>query len=118
MSNYPDAYGKWAGNPVGMRPDLTRCCEEVRIPHGWQYYQCARKRGHGPDGEYCKQHDPAAVKARKEKSEAEWRAKFNKERVKYYGATFLKVLQEIADGHNDPRTLAKETIDAFEKGGR
>lgn len=31
--------------------DKTRCVEEVSGQH-----QCSRKRGHGPGGEYCRQH--------------------------------------------------------------
>lgn len=120
VTAYKEKYGNWAGNPEGAKPDLTRCCEEVGrdIGHRTSFGQCTRKRGYGPGGEYCKQHDPAAVKARREKSDSEWKAKFNKDRVRYYGASFLAVLQQIADGHNDPRTLAKETIEAYEKGAR
>ena len=51
-------YGEWAGNPKGVREDVTRCVREV-FPGsggGWIPYQCQRKRGYGPDGLYCKQH--------------------------------------------------------------
>ena len=47
-------YGNWAGNPKGQSENKTRCVEEI-----WSRYisyQCSRKRGHGPNGEYCKQH--------------------------------------------------------------
>jgi hypothetical protein len=50
-------YGVWAGCPQGQAEDLTRCIEEVWPTDGsWIPYQCSRKRGHGPDGLYCKQH--------------------------------------------------------------
>ena len=51
-------YGKWAGNPKGVPEDETRCIEEVwpSDGHGWNSYQCTRKRGYGKDGLYCKQH--------------------------------------------------------------
>lgn len=52
-------YGQWAGNDRGVAEDVTRCVEEVPDPYtarGFVYKQCARKRGHGPNGEYCKQH--------------------------------------------------------------
>jgi len=52
-------YGEWAGNPEGVPERLTDCIKEVWPPTsggGWQPYQCQRKRGHGPDGLYCKQH--------------------------------------------------------------
>lgn len=47
-------YGQWAGNERGTPEDTTRCIEEVRPM--WVSYQCTRKRGHGPNGLYCKQH--------------------------------------------------------------
>lgn len=51
-------YNQWAANPKGDPEDKTRCIEEV-IPLsnlGWASHQCYRKRGHGKDGLYCKQH--------------------------------------------------------------
>jgi len=47
-------YGVWAGNPKGWPEDAARCITEVS--DGWHFSQCGRKRGHGPDGLYCKQH--------------------------------------------------------------
>jgi hypothetical protein len=50
-------YGCWAGNSAGTKEDESRCIEEVwPSSGGWIPYQCQRKRGHGPDGLYCKQH--------------------------------------------------------------
>ncbi len=49
-------YGCWAGNPNGTLEYPDRCIEEVWPSHGWIPHQCNRKRGHGPDGLYCKQH--------------------------------------------------------------
>ena len=50
-------YGCWGGNPNGMREDPELCIEEVLPTHGsWIPRQCSRKRGHGPDGCYCRQH--------------------------------------------------------------
>ena len=50
-------YGCWAGMPRGVAEDVTRCIEEV-TPAGRSIIQsqCGRKRGHGKDGLYCKQH--------------------------------------------------------------
>lgn len=37
--------------------DRERCIAEVSEPPHYIYaHQCRRKRGHGPDGEYCVQH--------------------------------------------------------------
>lgn len=49
-------YGQWAGNERGVLMDITRCVEEVWPQVGWVPYQCTRLRGHGPDGEFCRQH--------------------------------------------------------------
>lgn len=51
------AYGIWAGMPNGTPEDETRCIEEVSTRERWaHYHQCYRKRGHGIDGLFCKQH--------------------------------------------------------------
>ena len=53
-------YGCWAGKPNGNAEDLTRCAESVRGSGGgfssFISVQCSRARGHGLNGEYCKQH--------------------------------------------------------------
>ena len=47
-------YGSWAGRRDGVPEDKTRCVASV--PSQWITAQCSRKRGHGMDGLYCKQH--------------------------------------------------------------
>jgi hypothetical protein len=55
--NGPRRYSVWNGNPSGNPEDPSRCIEEIwPTDGGWIPYQCSRKRGHGPDGLYCKQH--------------------------------------------------------------
>lgn len=49
-------YDVWAGNPEGIPEDETCCIESVVDYSGWHTYQCSRKRGYGPNGDYCKQH--------------------------------------------------------------
>lgn len=50
-------YNTWAGNPQGVAEDVTRCVEELHDRgRGGMFYQCPAKRGHGPDGLYCKRH--------------------------------------------------------------
>lgn len=116
---YPKAYGKWAGSPEGQKPDYSRCCQEVWSRERWsRHYQCQKKRGHGPDGAYCKQHDPAAAKAREDATCARWNAKWNKERYEMYGRTFFDALVKIAEGYNDARGLAQEVVENFRAGER
>lgn len=65
MSAEPRRYGQWAGNPQGQPERLMDCREEVWPEHGMAY-QCQRKRGHGLNGWFCKQHakrHPVAVAA-------------------------------------------------------
>ena len=50
-------YGGYRGDKQ-IPEDPTRCIEEVvsyatNFPN---FHQCRRKRGYGPDGNYCKQH--------------------------------------------------------------
>lgn len=118
LDHYPKAYGAWAGNPAGSTPNHDNCCFEVSRAHGrWTSFgQCTRKRGFGPDGAFCKTHDPEAVKARQEASHVAWRDKHNKERYSWNGRSFYNVLKQIADGHNDARGLAQDTIKAFHDG--
>lgn len=67
-------FGVWAGEPEGRPEDVKRCIANVFPADGRGiHYQCHRSRGHGPDGEWCKQHDPAKVAARRTKREAKWK---------------------------------------------
>lgn len=116
-SLYKKAYGAWAGFPAGHAPNLDLCCEEISTNERWpKRHQCSRKRGHGPDGAYCKQHDPDAVKSRQSAADAKARAKWNEERYKIHGKTFFDALEKIANGHNDARGLAQEVIATFKDG--
>lgn len=114
-AHYPDRYGAWAGNECGTAPDYDRCCKEV-WPNdgGFTPYQCRRKAAHGPDGAYCKTHDPAAVKARSQAALAKWDAKARAERPKLFAHDMLAVLRKIECGHNDPRGIASEIINKIE----
>ena len=56
MVDKPRVYGRWAGRPEGTPEDPARCIEEVWHKQDWRHYQCRFKRGHGPDGLYCKIH--------------------------------------------------------------
>lgn len=49
-------YGDWRGNPGGSPEDITHCIEAIVRDNNWWTSQCSRKRGHGKDGLYCKQH--------------------------------------------------------------
>lgn len=107
-----ERYGAWAGDPKGRPEDKTRCIEEVwGGPRGMISYQCGKKRGHGPKGYYCAQHSPDA----KAKRAAAATARFEADMERRYkpqrdARAFEAALKKIRDGHNDPRTLAKEVL--------
>ena len=116
-SLYKKSYGAWAGFPQGHAPDYSLCCAEVSANERWpRYHQCSKRRGHGADGAYCKQHDPAVAKARADAADARGKAKWNAGRYEIYGRTFFDALLKIAEGYNDARGLAQDTIDNFRKG--
>ena len=49
-------YGVNAIRPDGISEDPTRCAEAVWNKDDFATRQCTRKRGHGPNGDYCVQH--------------------------------------------------------------
>ena len=109
--HYKAKYGDWAGNTNGHKPNYDRCCEEViGAGRGMLFSQCARKAKYGPDGAYCKQHDPAAVAERRRVENEKYQQAMKKARPKWYAAEMLSILRQIADGHNDPRSIATEIV--------
>ena len=82
-------YARWAGNEKGTQEDVTRCIESV---HGGAHrivgYQCSKKRGYGPDGLYCKQHDPAAQQARDSAMARKWELERARSEVKWSAESF------------------------------
>lgn len=93
------------------RPDSQRCCEIVY--DGWWSKQCSRKRGFGPEAAYCKQHDPATVAARDAEKRVKWEADSKKYQLSFRAPQLLEALKKIAEGHDDPRALAAETIESL-----
>lgn len=108
-------YGKWAGNPAGEAEDETRCIEQVadNSTRFTRYRQCGKKRGHGPDGLYCKVHVPDNVRARLEEKSKHDEEAWELRRFEFNGAAFARALKLIMDGHNDPRAVAREALDGF-----
>lgn len=49
-------YDQSAINTKGTQEDTTRCIASVSTCNGWHFPQCSRKRGHGREGLFCKQH--------------------------------------------------------------
>jgi hypothetical protein len=47
-------YGCWAGNPSGRAENKENCVQQMFDQVIGR--QCSKKRGYGPDKEWCKQH--------------------------------------------------------------
>ncbi len=114
-SLHKEGYGRFSRAPA----DPNLCCMEVSSGGNWQHYrQCTRKRGHGREQAYCKQHDPEAVKARREVRNAKWRAQSDERdrrwKLEAAAPRMLDALRQIRDGHNDPRALAEEALRGLE----
>lgn len=108
-------YGKWAGCPNGRAYDPKRCAEEVQESiRGGLFHQCARKPGYGPDGLFCRQHDPAEVKRRSDESARLDKERRDRERPRWYGPSMLKIIRQIAEGHNDPTALCRAFIKQYD----
>ncbi len=95
--------------------DAAMCQFEVcTYMSGWPYYhQCMRK--HVAGGLYCKQHDPAAIEARRKKSDAEGEAAWNARMIEHGSQEFFAALKKIADGDNNPRETAASAIAPYRK---
>ena len=126
MSRVPDPdargvrrYNAWAGNPKGHPEDKSRCAVSVTPNERGGFvhsHQCRRPRGHGPGGLYCKQHEPAAERARRDAASKRYQAKIDRLLSPSRRAdAFEAVLREIAGGHNDPRRLAADALEQFEQ---
>tara|TARA_R110000744_G_scaffold203992_1_gene322864 strand:- start:132 stop:500 length:369 start_codon:yes stop_codon:yes gene_type:complete len=112
LAQYPKGYGRRNQS----LPDYERCAEAVSSGDGWLgSHQCSRKAKHGPHGAWCKQHDPEAVKAKREARDVKWKAEWKASSANNKFKIDCQVaIRSIAAGHNDPRGLAQEIIDELE----
>lgn len=95
------------------RTKKPRCQKSVWRSGEWGSSQCSRAAKPGSD--FCKVHNPAAEAerdaVRKARSEEQWAER----RLEIHGKHFYAALEKIAAGHNDPRGLAQEVINEFNK---
>ena len=100
------------------RPDYSKCGKSLFS--NFQSYQCSNKARYDPNAKgamtRCGVHSKAAAEKRRERERVkagEKRKAYEARKLKSLRASdYVKVIQAIADGHNDPRTLAKEYLKA------
>lgn len=107
----PRVYNQWGGRP--REEDAARCIEYVW--DGWRNHQCSRKRGHGPDRLYCKQHDPDAVAARRKAAMELLEARSARQALPHTKLDIaMSALEKIA-ADNAPDTMKKIAQTALEQ---
>ncbi len=104
-----------------MDDDKTPRCQE-RVWHtmgNWgQSAQCCRAGKAEDDGVWhCKQHSNVEVRRRRKKKGEKYDKEWAAMRLRIHGPHFHGVLEQIANGHNDARELAREALDEFNGGG-
>jgi transposase-like protein len=111
-ARFRPAYGRYGH----ARPDFARCADTVSSGSVWHgSKQCSRKNGHGPDGAFCKQHDPQAIAAKRVALDAAWKRKSDQQaRDIAFALQSKDAIRAIAEGHNDPMTLAREILARYE----
>lgn len=95
--------------------DPERCIEIVTTyATNWpKQHQCSRKKA---VGDYCKQHDPKAVEARREKQSARYKAERQKYLTEMRGPAYKAALIEIASGKlNDPAGFAAMQLERIDR---
>lgn len=123
--NLPGAGFIWVSRYGNAKPREGGC--RASVGSGFCSSQCGNKAKvdrdvlhHGKPARfgYCGVHDPVAVKEKREVREAKWRAEWAaktaaraaKEREAALASDAVAAIRAIAAGHNDPRTLALETL--------
>lgn len=111
LASYSKSYGAWAGGK-GRPADHSKCCKRVTPAHSWHSQQCSKPNGKGPHGAHCTMHDPIKVAERQRKSTENFYANERQREMRSVGRA-IEALLLIEKGHNDPRSLAKETLDMY-----
>jgi len=106
--HFRENYGRYHTNA----PDYSRCAASVPdAGSSFGSHQCRRKNGHGPDGAWCKTHDPVACAEREKAKHEDWRRRHERQCREFaFREDCIRAITEIADGHNDPRGLAMGII--------
>lgn len=118
----------YRGRSFAPREGDPKCCRAAIWGDGLHPNQCTRKPKveRDVDGKtygFCGLHDPEVVAARALERHAKWEAKWNagdraRERAQATQAALKAcrdAIEMIAAGHNDPRSLAAETLKLFPK---
>lgn len=96
------------------------CCGKTR-GSVWRAGSCTRKAQ--PGSKFCFQHDPANIDKKHTERKARWEeeervreiARQRAARIFAFNQATRGVLQQIADGHNNPRALARKTLRILEE---
>lgn len=108
-AQYPKYYGR-AYAPI--TPDFNRCAGRVGSAGSFGgSCQCSRKHGHGPQGAWCKTHDPVAREEKRMTRLAAERAKWARDAaIRALRSERDDIIRKIAEGHDNPRELCADWL--------
>lgn len=107
---------------VWFAGELRPSCTE-RVHSGYSGGPCRNKPKHDPDHNgnptKCGHHSAAAKQRKKDKADErdrKWREKWNRDSaIRALNVQRDEIIQKIAAGHNDPRGLCQDWLDAMAK---
>lgn len=103
---------------------MAKCCATTR-QGGWSRYGCTREAQAG--SKFCFQHDPVNIKKKQDERHAKWKRESEarermwaikearEAREASYRTESEAALRKIAEGHNDPRRLARKVLKILEE---
>lgn len=101
-----------------------KCCATT-WSGGWSRYSCSREAQ--PGSQFCFQHDPVNIETKQKERHEKWRresearerirqiTQARQEREARYRTESEAALRKIAEGHNDPRRLARKVLKILEE---
>lgn len=92
---------------------MTKCEKEIAdYSTNWPRFRlCEKKATITRNGvHYCTIHDPEYRNKKDKERYTKQERKWNKRRMEVCGPAMAKALKRIADGDNDPRATARETL--------
>lgn len=91
-------YNRWGGNPNGTAYNPKKCAGNCYDNHTRLFSQCRNSPGFGPDGIFCKKHDPDYIAKKQAERNAKDEAKWKASRPSVYGKALFDLLKESQAG--------------------
>lgn len=117
MSELFDGNGAFGGNAsLADNQGRPRCRASVHRSDGWGFAQCGKVGKHQDAAGiwWCSTHEPERRKVREAETVARQKAAYERDSQSFWyghlGVKYRDALRQIAAGHNDPCSLAREVL--------